>query len=334
MSDIDVNEVIGKYAKKYIDHRDLTDVRFGSVGGRIYVLWFSNKANKVYYYLTLQKTTLGVISKFKSDVRSDKITLSSELMQTHRQHNDLVMYIAAMDHYRLRALTDDLAACGVSLVNIKKEKSRVSDDALYVYKLTHTPTGFYYLGHKTGVFDIDTVRKHLLINLSKTLTTSLTSESKRRVSGWRALEPSKHPHSRFIQRMSIGLGTDIAAFSGWTTEIIPDVKNSEEALALLEKDKGLDEPSMCLNIVVKTEKTRRIKKTLVSTDVSSDKIHYPEQDPEELDEAGNYVSMHVLAMTAEKLESKFDIACQLAWRDKQIDDLKKDIALLNKATLL
>jgi hypothetical protein len=41
----------------------------------------------------------------------------------------------------------------------------------------------------------------------------------------------------------------------------------------------------------------------------------------ELDREGGYYFKHVQAMTAEGLHEKSDIACELAWRDKRIDDL-------------
>ena len=46
---------------------------------------------------------------------------------------------------------------------------------------------------------------------------------------------------------------------------------------------------------------------------------YPKQNPTKLEP---YYRNHVLAMTAEGLNSKSDIAAQLAWRDKRIDELK------------
>jgi hypothetical protein len=47
---------------------------------------------------------------------------------------------------------------------------------------------------------------------------------------------------------------------------------------------------------------------------------YPKLDPSELEP---YFSKHMLAMTAEGLHSKADIAIQLAWRDKEIATLKE-----------
>lgn len=49
---------------------------------------------------------------------------------------------------------------------------------------------------------------------------------------------------------------------------------------------------------------------------------YPNQDPEQLDRDGEYYTRHVSAMTAEGLHSKSDIAEQLAWRDRDRDQLR------------
>ena len=51
---------------------------------------------------------------------------------------------------------------------------------------------------------------------------------------------------------------------------------------------------------------------------------YAERDPEELDEGGHYCK-HLMAMTAEDLHSKRDIACELAYRDKRIAELEQDL---------
>lgn len=48
---------------------------------------------------------------------------------------------------------------------------------------------------------------------------------------------------------------------------------------------------------------------------------YIGHDIEALDDAGNYYSRHVNAMTAENLFSKSDIAAELGYRDKRIDEL-------------
>lgn len=47
---------------------------------------------------------------------------------------------------------------------------------------------------------------------------------------------------------------------------------------------------------------------------------YDERDPEELEP---YFSRHMNAMTAEDLRGKAAIACELAWRDKQIEELEE-----------
>ena len=49
--------------------------------------------------------------------------------------------------------------------------------------------------------------------------------------------------------------------------------------------------------------------------------HYEYRDAMQLDEAGEYYFRHVMAMTAENLHSKSDIAAQLGYRDQQIDTL-------------
>lgn len=56
---------------------------------------------------------------------------------------------------------------------------------------------------------------------------------------------------------------------------------------------------------------------------------YPEIDSwEQLDKVGGYYCRHVAAMTDEGLHSKSDIARQLGWRDRQIDELRKEVELL------
>ena len=49
---------------------------------------------------------------------------------------------------------------------------------------------------------------------------------------------------------------------------------------------------------------------------------YGSRNPMELDKAGNYYCKHVMAMTAEGLHSKSDIALEIGHRDKLIDELK------------
>lgn len=56
--------------------------------------------------------------------------------------------------------------------------------------------------------------------------------------------------------------------------------------------------------------------------MSAEKIHYPEVCHMTLDEDGGYYCRHVAAMTREGLHSKSDIAGQLAWRDREIDQLR------------
>ena len=52
---------------------------------------------------------------------------------------------------------------------------------------------------------------------------------------------------------------------------------------------------------------------------------YPEQNPIKL---GKYYTDHVMAMTAENLHSKADIAKQLAWRDKKLDAQAAELSAL------
>ncbi len=52
-------------------------------------------------------------------------------------------------------------------------------------------------------------------------------------------------------------------------------------------------------------------------------LEYPEVDPRELEP---HYSRHVLAMTREGLHYKSEIAGQLAWRDKVIEELRREIA--------
>jgi hypothetical protein len=53
---------------------------------------------------------------------------------------------------------------------------------------------------------------------------------------------------------------------------------------------------------------------------------YPPQDPIEL---GAHYTRHIEAMTAEGLHSKADIAEQLAWRDLEIENLRRAVSLEN-----
>lgn len=54
---------------------------------------------------------------------------------------------------------------------------------------------------------------------------------------------------------------------------------------------------------------------------------YAEQNPIKL---GKYYTDHVMAMTAENLHSKADIAKQLAWRDKKLDAQAEELAALRE----
>ncbi|MEB5837069.1 hypothetical protein MXF26_12485 [Pantoea dispersa] len=53
--------------------------------------------------------------------------------------------------------------------------------------------------------------------------------------------------------------------------------------------------------------------------------HYAERDLLEMDRAGEFYGNHVMAMTAEQLHSKSDIAAELGWRDMQIANLKEQL---------
>lgn len=52
---------------------------------------------------------------------------------------------------------------------------------------------------------------------------------------------------------------------------------------------------------------------------------YAERNIEALDTAGSYYCRHISAMTLEGLHSKSDIAAELAWRDFEIDRLKREL---------
>ena len=54
--------------------------------------------------------------------------------------------------------------------------------------------------------------------------------------------------------------------------------------------------------------------------------YYAERDVDALDEQGGYYFRHVDAMTREGLHSKSQIASELAFRDAEIDRLKRLIA--------
>ena len=53
---------------------------------------------------------------------------------------------------------------------------------------------------------------------------------------------------------------------------------------------------------------------------------YSKRDIMKLDDDGGYYFRHVLAMTAEKLHSKTDIAAELAYRDHRITELEVKLA--------
>ena len=53
---------------------------------------------------------------------------------------------------------------------------------------------------------------------------------------------------------------------------------------------------------------------------------YAERDIMQLDKAGNYYCKHIMAMTAEGLHSKSDIAAELAYRDSVIAELEGQLA--------
>lgn len=56
--------------------------------------------------------------------------------------------------------------------------------------------------------------------------------------------------------------------------------------------------------------------------------NYETRDIEELDNTGGYYMRHVMAMTAEGLDSKSKIAAELAFRDFTIDQLQAEIDAL------
>lgn len=55
---------------------------------------------------------------------------------------------------------------------------------------------------------------------------------------------------------------------------------------------------------------------------------YKDRDHRGLDKAGNYYSKHISAMTEEGLHNKSDIAAELAYRDFLIDELKKELHIV------
>lgn len=59
--------------------------------------------------------------------------------------------------------------------------------------------------------------------------------------------------------------------------------------------------------------------------------HYEQRDIEELDKLGNYYSTHIMAMTAEHLDSKSDIAAELGYRDLKIRNLVSELITLRTA---
>lgn len=52
---------------------------------------------------------------------------------------------------------------------------------------------------------------------------------------------------------------------------------------------------------------------------------YADRSCFELDQDGGYYCRHIMAMTKEGLHAKTDIACELAWRDKRIDELEEEL---------
>jgi hypothetical protein len=50
---------------------------------------------------------------------------------------------------------------------------------------------------------------------------------------------------------------------------------------------------------------------------------YADRDPVYLDDKGGHYCRHIMAMTAESLHSKRDIACELAYRDMLITEFKE-----------
>lgn len=60
----------------------------------------------------------------------------------------------------------------------------------------------------------------------------------------------------------------------------------------------------------------------------ADKL-YDDRDIIELDKAGGHYTRHVAAMTAEGLHDKSAIAAELAWRDRRIQLLCREVARLN-----
>lgn len=53
---------------------------------------------------------------------------------------------------------------------------------------------------------------------------------------------------------------------------------------------------------------------------------YSKRNARALDRAGGYFARHMMAMTAENLLAKADIACELGYRDMVIDQLRPDAA--------
>ena len=60
---------------------------------------------------------------------------------------------------------------------------------------------------------------------------------------------------------------------------------------------------------------------------------YADRDASELDDAGGYYFHHVMAMTAEGLHSKSQIACELGYRDMLLVEAKEVIMQARTAWL-
>lgn len=60
---------------------------------------------------------------------------------------------------------------------------------------------------------------------------------------------------------------------------------------------------------------------------------YADRDIVELDKAGDYYLRHIIAMTTENLHDKSAIAAELAWRDYQNAELRKEVGRLTDVVI-
>lgn len=307
--------VLEEFGKKYTDPRDLKDVSLGG-GANIYIVWYSEKANKAFYFICIQKTLPAVIAKYKSDTRSNKVTLSAELLTAYKEYQDLDIYVVVLNIYKLREFTNTLSRNETSWINIKKSDKVKTPGLCCVYMLKHISTGYFYLTYSSVTYADSSIKKMMLTNVSTTINKTLKLMEKGSSRG------DDHPHTVFINQMRPIRVLDLMTDNQWSISMVVDEVAKATIDTTVEELKNKYNKDMCLNIIDTAMKTN--KNNFVSK-LQSYKKNYPDVNAEELDEAGDYFTRHMTAMAVENLHSKYDIAIQLGWRDMEIDKLKKQV---------